>query len=504
LLEHGRLILAIDQGTTNTKALLIARSGEVVARASRRVSISYPSPGWVEQDADELWRSVIEVSAECLEKAGNGAVAAIGMSNQRESIVAWDRRTGAPTGPCIAWQCRRTADKCRELLKSEQASLIQELSGLGIDPLFSASKAAWLLRHAKDGISRARNGDLLIGTVDSWLLWNLTRGTVHATDVSNASRTQLMNLATAQWDSRLLDAFGIPAACLPEIRLSSGIFAETTSEAGVRAGIPIAALVGDSHAALFGHAAFQPGAVKATYGTGSSLMSLTERVLPSRHGLSSTIAWGREGSVKYALEGNITNSGATMDWMAKFLRYETSGSTAAIAGSVPDSGGVYIVPAFAGLGAPHWDPLARGVISGLTSASGPEQASRAALESIAYQINDVLVAMKKDMRRELPELLTDGGASANDVLMQFQADISDCVVLRSASPDLSARGAAWLAGLAVGEWKSLDELTPLRGRIDRFTPAMRSSRREILLSGWYDALARCRSGASVPASGALK
>jgi glycerol kinase len=440
-----------------------------------------------------LWRSVVEASAECLEKVGDAAIAAVGISNQRESIIAWGRRTGMPAGPCIVWQCRRTAVECRELQKSEQAGLIAELSGLGIDPLFSASKAAWLLRHAEDGMSRARDGELLVGTVDSWLLWNLTRGAVHATDVSNASRTQLMNLARAEWDRRLLDVFGIPAGCIPEIRSSSGIFAETAPELGMPAGVPIAALIGDSHAALFGHAAFQPGAVKATYGTGSSLMSLTDQVLTSRHGLSSTIAWGRDGIVKYGLEGNITNTGATMDWLAKFLRYGTSADTTAIAASVPDSGGLYIVPAFAGLGAPHWDPLARGVISGLTSASGPEHASRAALESIAYQVNDVLVAMRKDMGRELPELLTDGGASANDVLMQFQADISNCRVLRSASPDLSARGAAWLAGLAVGVWKSLDELRMLRGRIDRFTPEMRSSRRETLLSGWYDALARCRS-----------
>jgi glycerol kinase len=493
------MILAIDQGTTNTKALLIGRSGEIIARASRRVSISYPAPGWVEQDANELWRSVIEASAECLENAPKGAVAAIGISNQRESVVAWDRRTGAPVGPCINWQCRRTADKCREIKMSEQAGVIPELSGLGIDPLFSASKAAWLLSHAEDGISRAQDGELLIGTVDSWLLRNLTRGAVHATDVSNASRTQLLNLAQAEWDGRLLDAFGVPRACLPEIRSSSGIFGETSGEDGIPAGVPIGALIGDSHAALFGHAAFEPGAVKATYGTGSSLMSLSETVLKSRHGLSSTIAWGIGGSVRYALEGNITNSGATVDWMARFLRQETAAQTAAMAASVPDAGGVYIVPAFAGLGAPHWDPLARAQISGLTHASGPEHASRAALESIAYQVNDVLVAMNKDMHHELPELLTDGGASANDVLMQFQADISGCTILRSASADLSARGAAWLAGLAAGEWKSRDELTALRGRIDRFTPAMPSSRRETLLSGWYDALARCGSGAGVRA-----
>ena len=491
--ERDRLILGIDQGTTNTKALLFSKSGEIVGRAARRIPISYPMPGWVEQDARDLWRSVTEVAAECVAIAGDRKIAAIGISNQRESVIAWDRATGAPVGPCIVWQCRRTVDTCRELLQGDKAVLIEELSGLGIDPLFSGSKAAWLLNHTDDGMRRARDGELLIGTVDSWLLWNLMGGTVHATDVSNASRTQLMNLRSAEWDNELLDAFGIPAACLPEIRMSSGIYGETRSEGQVLAGIPVGALIGDSHAALFGHTAFQPGAVKATYGTGSSLMSLTDRVLASRHGLSSTIAWGRSGVINYALEGNITNSGATLDWMSRFLRDETASTTAAVADSTADSGGVYIVPAFSGLGAPHWDPMARGVITGLTSATGAEQASRAALESIAYQVNDVLAAMRKDMHRDLPELLADGGASSNDVLMQFQADISNCTVLRSASPDLSARGAAWLAGLAVGEWASLDELVSLRGSLDRFVPAMSDSRREALLSGWYDALTRCRS-----------
>jgi len=472
---------------------LISKAGEVVARASRRVSISYPAPGWVEQEANELWRSVNEVIAECLEKTSGATIGAIGISNQRESVVAWDRRTAMPVGPCIIWQCRRTTGRCRELLESEYAALIRELSGLGIDPLFSAAKAEWLLHHTEDGRRRARDGEILVGTVDSWLLWNLTRGAVHATDVSNASRTQLMNLSRAQWDGQLLNVFGVPAACLPEIRPSSGIFAETAACDPIPAGIPIAALAGDSHAALFGHAAFQPGAVKATYGTGSSLMSLTDGVLTSHHGLSSTIAWGLNGAISYALEGNITNSGATLDWMSRFLRHETTAATAAVAGSLSDSGGVYIVPAFAGLGAPHWDPLARGVITGLTGASTAEHAARAPLESIAYQVNDVLIGMKKDMHRELPELLTDGGASANDVLMQFQADISDCTILRSGSSDLSARGAAWLAGLAVGQWNSLDELQELRGQIDRFTPSMRAARRQELLAGWYDALARSRS-----------
>ncbi|MDE3197337.1 MAG: glycerol kinase, partial [Acidobacteriota bacterium] len=358
-------------------------------------------------------RSVTEVAGECLDRAGQAAIAAIGISNQRESVVAWDRGTGKPAGPCIVWQCRRTAERCRELSDGPAAQTIRQLSGLGIDPLFSATKAAWLLRHAQNGVERARNGELLIGTVDSWLLWNLTRGALHATDVSNASRTQLMNLSQAAWDRDLLDVFGIPVACLPEIRLSSGDFGETASGSGIRAGIPIRAAIGDSHAALFGHAAFHPGTVKATYGTGSSLMSLTGGVPVSLHGLSSTIAWGRAGAVNYALEGNITNSGAALDWMSRLLGRKSAGDIAAMASSTPDSGGVYVVPAFAGLGAPHWDPLARGVIAGLTSASGPEQAARAALESIAYQVNDVLAAMRKDMRRALPELMTDGGASAN-------------------------------------------------------------------------------------------
>jgi glycerol kinase len=469
-------------------------SGEIVAQASRRVSISYPRPGWVEQDPLELWRSVTEVCAECLEKLDGAAVAAIGISNQRESVVAWYRKSGAPAGPCIIWQCRRTSERCRELAQAGCADEIRQRSGLGIDPLFSASKAAWLLQHAADGVARARDGELLIGTVDSWLLWNLTRGALHATDVSNASRTQLMNLACAQWDPSLLDAFGIPVACLPEIRPSSGVFAETSGGAGLPAGIPIASMIGDSHAALFGHAAFEPGVVKATYGTGSSLMSPTEGVPVSHHGLSSTIAWGRAGTIRYALEGNITNSGATLDWMTRLLRHESTAQTAAIADAASDSGGVYIVPAFAGLGAPHWAPAARAIITGLTGASGPEQAARAALESIAYQVNDVLVAMQKDLGRELTQLYADGGASANDALMQFQADISDCAVLRSASANLSARGAAWLAGLAVGQWKSVDELNSLRGRVDRFDPSMPAARREELLAGWRDALARCVSG----------
>jgi glycerol kinase len=472
----------------------MAASGEIVTSASRRVAIFYPRPGWVEQDPLELWRSVTEVCAECLEKVDRAQVAAIGISNQRESVVAWDRKSGEPAGPCIVWQCRRTAGHCSELAQSAYADEIRRRSGLGIDPLFSASKAAWLLEHAADGVARARNGELLIGTVDSWLLWRLTRGALHATDVSNASRTQLMNLACAQWDPALLDAFGIPAACLPEIRSSSGVFAETVGGAGIPAGILIASMIGDSHAALFGHAAFEPGTVKATYGTGSSLMSPTEGVPVSHHGLSATVAWGRDGTIRYALEGNITNSGATLDWMTRLLQHESTAQTAAMAAAATDSGGVYIVPAFAGLGAPHWVPSARGVITGLTGASGPEQAARAALESVAYQVNDVLAAMQKDLSRSLTQLYADGGASANDVLMQFQADISGCAVLRSAAANLSARGAAWLAGLAVGQWKSVDELNSLRGRVDRFDPSMPLARREELLSGWRDALARCVAG----------
>jgi glycerol kinase len=492
--KNRPLILAIDQGTTNTKALLVDRIGAVVARTSRPLSISFPKPGWVEQDARAIWQSVRDCVAECAGSVPEADIAALGISNQRETVVAWDRRTGEPVGPCIVWQCRRTAPICDELRARGLEGLIRERSGQPVDPLFSATKAAWLLAAIEDGGAKAAAGDICIGTVDSWLLWKLTGGAVHATDPSNASRTQLLNLRSAVWDRELLDIFGIPPACLPEIHDSNHIFGETRRIDGLSDGIPVASLIGDSHAALFGHAAFAPGAVKGTYGTGSSLMTLTAEPAVSRCGLSSTIAWSLAGSVRHALEGNITSSGATVQWAGELLGLpNTTEDAAALASTVPDSGGVYLVPAFAGLGAPHWDADARGLLCGLTRGVTGAHIARAALESIAFQVGDVFEALRKDLGAELPTLLADGGASRNDELMQFQADILNRSVIRNQSADLSATGAAWLAGLAVGYWRSTEELGSLDRPSQRFDPRMPLARRRELLEGWRDALGRTRS-----------
>lgn len=482
-----KLILAIDQGTTNTKGLLIDRSGRVAARASRPLAISFPQPGWVEQDAVALWESVIGVAGDCVEQAGGAGIAAIAISNQRESVVVWDRRTGAPVGPCVVWQCRRTAPFCARLREAGAEEEIRRRSGLTLDPLFSASKAAWLIEHAE-------RGDLCVGTVDSWLLWNFTGGAVHATDASNASRTQLLNLDRAAWDEELLRLFGIPKACLPRVLPSTGLFGETSATGSLPAGIPIGSMIGDSHAALFGHAAFEPGSVKATYGTGSSLMTLTDAPALSRHGLSTTVAWAEPARVRYALEGNITNTGGAVQWLAEFLGVPGgSDEAASLAATVPDSAGAYVVPAFAGLGAPHWDASARGLICGLTRGTTAAHVARATIEAIAYQVRDVFEAMRSDSAAPLPLLLADGGASRNDLLMQFQADILGCPVERSASPDLSAQGAAWLTGLAIGWWSSTAELDILKGETTRFEPQMSASGRAAKVAGWNEALRRART-----------
>ena len=489
-MEHTRLILAIDQGTTNTKALLIDRDGAIRARASRPLAIAFPQPGWVEQNACDLWTSVVEAASECIAQAGGAEIAAVGISNQRESAVVWDRHTGTPAGPCITWQCRRTTPFCEALRKSGMEAAIRERSGLPLDPLFSASKIRWLLEN---GVGRGFSAGLCAGTVDSWLLWNLTGGKVYATDASNASRTQLLNLVSGQWDTRLLGIFEIPAACLPEVRPSTGLFGETIAAGALPAGVPVASLIGDSHAALFGHAAFSPGAVKATYGTGSSLMTLVDEPTVSLHGLSSTVAWAEPARVRYALEGNITNTGGAVQWLADLLGLADGAQEAsALAARVPDSGGVYLVPAFAGLGAPHWDAGARGVLCGVTRGTTAAHVARATLDSIAYQVADVFDALCLDSGVPLPALFADGGASRNDLLMQFQADILGRPVIRNDSTDLSAIGAAWLAGLAVGFWKSQEELEALPRDTTRFEPHISADLRAQLTEGWRDALRRSR------------
>jgi glycerol kinase len=487
-------LLAIDQGTTNTKAVMLDESGGIRGRASRPMQVSFPQPGWVEQDADAIWRTVIEAAGACAAAAGRPPLAAIGVTNQRESVVMWDRRTGRPIGPCVVWQCRRTAPLCADLRARGLEPLVQQKTGLTIDPLFSATKARWLLDHVPDGHARAANGDLCVGTVDSWLLWNLTGGAVHACDVSNAARTQLFSLERATWDEELLEVFGIPAAALPRVGPSTGIFGVTVPAGELPGGVPVASLIGDSHAALFGHAAFTQGAVKATYGTGSSLMTLLDAPVLSHAGLSTTVAWGLPDRTWYALEGNITVTGGAVDWLGQMLGLgDPAQAVADLAATVPDSGGVYLVPAFAGLGAPHWDADARGLVCGLTRGTTAAHIARATVDSIAYQVRDVFDAMRAETPAALPGLLADGGAARNDRLMQFQADILGCPVVRSRSTDLSACGAAWLAGLAVGTWGGLDELQALPRDTDRFEPHVGDEERSALYEGWRAAVGRARS-----------
>jgi glycerol kinase len=503
-------ILAVDQGTTNTKALLLDAGGRVVSRAAAPVDIAFPAPGWVEQDGAHIWRTVEAAIAACLAAAPAEAAAsivAVAIANQRESVLAWDRATGLPAGPCIVWQCRRTAPFCASLRERQLDALIRRKTGLPIDPLFSASKARWLLEQIPDGARRAADGELCLGTIDSWLLWNFTGGhqagnAVHACDRSNASRTQLLNLHTGAWDPELLDLFGIPAAALPEILPSSSIAGTTARAIGaLPAGVPIASLIGDSHAALFGHGAFGPGPVKATYGTGSSLMTLVPAPIEAVSGLATTVAWSLPGETRYALEGNITMTGAAVDWLGQFLGLPSAArDVAALAASVPDSGGVFLVPAFAGLGAPYWDDAARGLIYGMTQATTRAHVARAAVDAIAWQIRDVVEAMRVEGVAPR-ELLADGGASGNDALMQFQADVLGCPVIRTRSADLSACGAAWLAGLAVGLWPDLAALEALPRETDRFEPRMPASLRDALTDGWRDAVSRTRASGGGGAAG---
>jgi glycerol kinase len=486
-----RHVLAIDQGTTNTKVLLVDEQGEVVARGSRPLEISFPQPGWVEADGRAIWQSVDGAVADGLARAGGGRPDAVAITNQRESVLVWDRQTGEPVGPCIIWQCRRTSALCDALRRHGAETLVRSKTGLTLDPLFSASKIRWLLDHTPNGHARASAGELAAGTVDSWVLWRLTAGAVHACDRTNASRTGLCDLSSGEWDDELLSLFGVPRPLLPSIRPSSSIVGETAGGGPLPAGVPIAALIGDSHAALFGHAAFRPGAVKATYGTGTSLMTPTAaRVDVS--GLSTTVAWSFADRVQFALEGNITDSGSTIDWCSGLLGVGSPERVAELAAGARDNGGVYLVPAFAGLGAPHWDDRARGLITGLTRGVGQPEVARAAVESIALQIADVFDVMCPRSGSEATVLLADGGASRNDYVMQLQADILGAPVVRNTSADLSALGAAWLAGLAVGIWPSLAALEALPRRLERFEPRMAAGERSAIREGWREAVARAR------------
>ena len=456
-----RYVLAIDQGTTSSRSILFDRRGHPVAIAQREFTQRFPEPGWVEHDADEIWATqqatIAEVLAEA--RATPADLAAIGITNQRETTVLWDRRSGRPVAPAIVWQDRRTAEHCDRLRAAGHEAEVARRTGLTLDPYFSGTKLAWLLEHVADGRRRAERGELAFGTIDSWLVWQLTGGRAHLTDVTNASRTLLLDLATATWSAPMLALLGIPAACLPEIVPSSLPVADAPRALLGDRAVPITGIAGDQQAALFGQACFTPGMAKNTYGTGCfMLMNTGAEALASRHRLLSTIAWDCGGR-RYALEGSVFVAGAVVQWLRDGLGLiARSSDVEALAASVPDAGGVYVVPAFTGLGSPHWDPYARGTIVGLTRGTNAAHIARAALESIAFQSADVLDAMQADAGRPLVELRVDGGATANDLLMQFQADVLGVPVVRPAVTETTALGAAYLAGLGAGYWASAEEV----------------------------------------------
>ena len=488
--SKANMILAIDQGTTNTKVVLVDADGNIRHKASCPVDVTFPQPGWVEQDPVLLWQSVQNAVDACLTAAGDPVPAGIAITNQRESVMAWERATGKPVGPMVIWQCRRTSAFCEMLRGQGLESMIREHTGLPLDPLFSASKIRWLLDRTPDGHRRAEKGELCAGTVDSWVLWNLTGGKAHRCDVSNASRTQLLNLRTANWDGALLAVFGIPAAMLPEVMPSNTHFGETVGQGGLPAGVPVASMIGDSHAALFGQSGFKPGAVKATYGTGSSLISPLSALAFSERGIATTVAWGLDENVVYALEGNISATGSAVQWYADLLGLDNPAEAAALATRADHADGLYIVPAFVGLGAPHWQEKARGLITGITRGTTAAHLARAVVESIAFQIRDVFDAMAEEASASLDILLADGGGSCNDMLMQLQADLLGRPVLRNNASDISALGAAYLAGLTLGFWGSTDELAALPRSLDRFEPQWSEATREAAYDGWRHAIAR--------------
>mgnify|MGYP001378584518 CR=1 FL=1 len=484
-------ILALDQGTTSSRAVVFDRSGAIRSIAQKEIAQSYPRAGWVEHDGREIWSTQAGVAAEALAAAGLGPsdLAGIGIANQRETTLVWNRETEQPVYPAIVWQDRRTSDRCDRLKREGYTEWIRAKTGLIPDAYFSATKIRWILDHVKGARKLAEAGRLLFGTVDTWLAWNCTRGEAHVTDASNASRTMLYNIHTGAWDEELLALFDIPSAMLPQVRSSSEVYGVTCPPFFTEE-VPIAGIAGDQQAALFGQRCVAPGLVKNTYGTGCFLMMNTGRKpIMSKRNLLTTVAWDLGGRIEYALEGSIFIGGAVVQWLRDELRLiRHAAEVEALARSVPDNGGVYLVPAFAGLGAPHWNPRARGTMVGLTRGSGAGHLARASLESIAYQTRDVLRAMSADARIPIRELRVDGGAAANELLMQFQADILGVPVSRSRTLEATALGAAYLAGLAVGFWSGRDQLDALWTEDRRFRPAMGRAQVRSLVAGWERAL----------------
>ncbi|MBQ4854842.1 glycerol kinase GlpK [Rhodanobacter sp. B2A1Ga4] len=487
-----RYVLAIDQGTTSSRAMLFDRVGAVAGSAQREFRQIFPQPGWVEHDPKEVLASVLATVAEVLAAAQVDAdeLAGIGITNQRETAVVWDRYTGQPVYNAIVWQSRQSLAICEKLEADGYAPLVREKTGLLIDAYFSGSKIRWILDHVDGARARAKRGDLLFGTIDSWLIWNLSGGKLHVTDVSNAARTLLFDIHTRRWDDELLRMLDIPRSMLPQVRSCSEVYGHTVALPGLPAGVPISGVAGDQQAALFGQACFAPGMAKNTYGTGCFMLMHTGiQAVPSRHGLLTTIAWELDGVVEYALEGSIFVAGSVVQWLRDGLQMLVHASDSqACAESVESSEGVYLVPAFVGLGAPYWRSDVRGAMFGLSRGTRKEHVVRAALESMAYQSRDVLAAMEADAGIPLKELRADGGAIANDFMAQFQSDMLGVPVLRPKIAETTALGAAYLAGLAVGFWESREQIAAL-WQVDRcFQPAMEESHREQLYRGWRDAV----------------
>ena len=493
----GEYILALDQGTTSSRAILFDREGRARAAVAREFKQYYPQPGWVEHDAEEIWESEKSVAEQALAEAKARAsdVAAIGITNQRETVLLWDRKTSQPVHHAIVWQCRRTAEMCDRIRREGFDRTLGEKTGLVADAYFSGTKIAWLLENLPGVRARAERGELACGTIDTWLLWRLTNGRVHATDVSNASRTLLFNIHTLAWDDEILRYFRIPPALLPEVKSSSELLGETELAGGR---IPIAGAAGDQQASLFGHQCFARGSVKNTYGTGCFLLMNTASEVPRSHsGLLATVGWQRNGATVYALEGSVFIAGAAVQWLRDELKLVTNASeTESLARSVPDSQGVYFVPAFVGLGAPHWDAYARGTIVGLTRGATRAHLARATLESIAYQTREVVEAMTRDSGARPPLLRVNGGAAEYNFLCQCQADILRIPVERPAATESTALGAAYLAGLAVGFWKNESELARQLKIARRFEPAMPEARGQELFAGWQRAVERAKAWAS--------
>jgi glycerol kinase len=491
-----KYIMALDQGTTSSRAIIFNKEGHMLAVKQKEFSQSYPKPGWVEQDPREIWASQMSVMTEVREIMGirSEDIAAIGITNQRETTIVWDRKTGQPVYPAIVWQCRRTADRICQLKAEGYEDTVKEKTGLILDPYFSATKLEWILNNVEGVRERAERGELAFGTVDSWLIYRLTGGRVHATDYTNASRTMLFNIHTLKWDTELLAKFNIPESLLPQVKSSSEIYGITESD--IFGGeVPIAGVAGDQQAALFGQGCFNQGDVKNTYGTGCFLLMNTgDKPVYSKQGLLTTIAASGDGRINYALEGSVFVAGAAIKWLRDDMKMiDSAGQTEEIALSVPDTQGVYVIPAFTGLGAPYWDAYARGAVFGLTRGTTRAHFVRAVVESLAYEATDVLSAMEAEAGLTIKSLKVDGGASANNFLMQFQADIQGANIVRPEITETTALGAAYLAGLAVGFYKNLEEIKSY-WKADRiFEPTIDEKRRRELLGGWRDAVNRTLS-----------